>query len=146
MLGLSDGRSWVCPSGKPNYGLAEGACGTLDRGPAAPYFPSHLTYPSIKRYTHGNCKGMKSRHPAYSKLCGSCSYYFFLFLLESPIGINWRGSTPSPPKKKNPNKILKYNMPFFSQKGAFSGPSKSLNIPISGALILQKYLPRFQGP
>ena len=33
---LSDGRSWVCPLGKPNYGLAEGACGTLDRGPAAP--------------------------------------------------------------------------------------------------------------
>ena len=33
----------VCPSGKPNYGLAEGACGTLDRGNAAPYFPSQLT-------------------------------------------------------------------------------------------------------
>ena len=49
-------------------------------------------------------------------------------------------------KKKNPSKILKYNMPFFSQKGAFYGPSKSLNISISGALILQKYLPKFQGP
>merc|ERR1712240_924505 len=42
-----------------------------------PTSPADLTYPSIKRYTHGNSKGMKGRHPAYSKLCGLCSYYFF---------------------------------------------------------------------
>ena len=119
--------------------------GTLDRGPTAPYFPSHLTYPSIKRYTHGNCKGMKGRHPAYSKLCGLCSYYFFSVSIGITERNQLKGEHP-PHKKKDPNKILKYNMPFFSQKGAFSGPSKSLNIPISGALILQKYLPRFQGP
>ena len=32
----------------------------LHRGPEAPYFPSHLTYPNIKRDTHGNSKGMNS--------------------------------------------------------------------------------------
>ena len=57
----------------------------LRRVPAAPSIgglrpptsPADLTYPSIKRYTHGNSKEMKGRHPAYSKFCGSCSYYFF---------------------------------------------------------------------
>ena len=51
-----------------------------------PTSPADLTYPSIKRYTHGNSKGMKGRHPAYNILCGSCSYYFF----SVSIGINSR--------------------------------------------------------
>ena len=57
----------------------------LRRVPAAPSIgglrpptsPADLTYPSIKRYTHGNSKEMKGRHPSFSKFCGSCSYYFF---------------------------------------------------------------------
>ena len=43
-------------------------------------------YPSIKRYTHGNSKEMKGRHPAFSKLADLVHIVFFLFLLESPTG------------------------------------------------------------
>ena len=39
----------------------------LHRGPEAPYFPSHLTYPNIKRDTHGNSKGMKVCTPPAGK-------------------------------------------------------------------------------
>ena len=72
-----------------------------DVGVMAPYFPSHLTYPSIKRYTHGNCKGMKGRHPAYSKLCGSCSYYFFSVSIGITDGNQLKGKHPPSPQKKS---------------------------------------------
>ena len=51
-----------------------------------------------------------------------------------------------PPQKKNLNEISIFFLTFFSQKGAFSGPSKLQKIVILGPLILQKYLSSFQGP
>ena len=50
------------------------------------------------------------------------------------------------PPQKNQMGFEKRKITFFCQKGEFSGPSKRQKIVISGPLILQKYLPSFQGP
>ena len=69
---LSDGRSWVMPFGHhPTTALQRVPAAPSIGGLRPPTSPADLTYPSIKRYTHGNSKEMKGRHPAYSKFCGS---------------------------------------------------------------------------
>ena len=77
---LGDVRFWP---GRPQLGDA------LLRPPTS---QANLTYPSIKRYTHGNCKGMKVRHPASCDIeYGQENYLVALdsgFLSWNETGIN----------------------------------------------------------
>ena len=51
---LGDVRFWPCPAGITQLRPRRGCL-------------ADLTYPSLKRYTHGNSKGMKGMHPASRK-------------------------------------------------------------------------------